>query len=151
MKKLIVMILTLVMVFQFTAFADTNSNEITVIIKGTEIEFDVPPQIINGRTMVPMRKIFETLGARVQWVAEAQLIVATKGSKIMSMSIGNNNLSIVDIMTEDPKNIPLDVPPLIVDSRTLVPARAVSEALNMEVSWDGETRTVTIEDKESLE
>ena len=119
-------------------------DEIAVTINGSAIAFDVPPQIIDGRTMVPMRKIFEQLGASVDWIGELQLILAVKGSKIMAMAIGSDMLSITDNLTNKTKTVTLDVVPQIVDGRTLVPVRAISQALDMDVEWDTATRTVRI-------
>lgn len=144
MKKLLILFLCFVMALPVSAYALEN-DEISVLVGGSKLEFDVQPQIIDGRTMVPMRKIFEALGANVQWVGEANLIIATKGLNIMAMEIGKNTFSVTNIATQETKNIELDVSPVIIDSRTLVPVRAISEALNMKVDWDNETRTVLIE------
>lgn len=144
MKKLFILFLCFVMAFSVSAFALEN-DEISVLVSGNKLEFDVQPQIINGRTIVPMRKIFEALGANVQWVGEANLIIATKDLNIMVMEIGKNTFSVTNIATQETKNIELDVSPVIIDSRTLVPVRAISEALDMNVDWDNETRTVLIE------
>ncbi len=119
-------------------------DEIAVTINGSAIAFDVPPQIIDGRTMVPMRKIFEQLGASVDWIGELQLILAVKGSKIMALAIGSDMLSITDNLTNETKTVTLDVVPQIVDGRTLVPVRAISQALDMDVEWDAAARTVRI-------
>lgn len=141
MKKFLITVLCFITAFSCVSFADSGVN---VIINGNKTEFDVPPKIINNRTMVPMRKIFETLGANVEWVSEAQLIIATKGIKIIAMEIGQNSFSITDITTGVTETVELDVPPQIVDSRTLVPVRAISEALDMNVGWEAETQTVII-------
>lgn len=144
MKKLLILFLCFIMALPVSAFAAEN-DEISVLVSGSKLEFDVQPQIIDGRTMVPMRKIFEALGANVQWVGEANLIIATKGLNIMAMEIGKNTFSVTNIATQETKNIELDVSPVIIDSRTLVPVRAISEALDMKVDWNNETRTVLIE------
>ena len=120
-----------------------DSDAVTVLIDGVVLDTDVPAQIISDRTMVPMRAIFETLGANVSWLEENQAIIATKGSTLIAMKIGVNTLAISSIGGEN-KAVELDVPPQIVDDRTLVPARAISEALGCTVDWDGDTRTVII-------
>lgn len=143
MKKLICLIMALVMVLSCTAvFAD--EPPVTVKIDGEVVEFDVPAQIINDRTMVPMRKIFEVLGANVTWVDSEQMVIATKGTKTVSLVIGFNILSIHDSATGTTEKITLDVPAQLVDSRTLVPARAVSESLDALVDWDEANWTVLI-------
>ena len=122
---------------------ETDPDAVTVFVNGTELVADVPAQIINDRTMVPMRAIFERLGADVSWLQEEQAIFATRGATLIVMKIGVKTLAISTINGEN-KNVELDVPPQIVNDRTLVPVRAVSEALGCTVGWDGETRTVTI-------
>ena len=148
MKKIFAFLAALAMTvsaFGTIVLADENPNPdaVTVLINGVELSSDVPAQIIGDRTMVPMRAIFETLGANVSWIEDKQAIIATKGPTLMAMKIGVNTLSMSTIGGED-KNVTLDVPPQIVNDRTLVPARAISEALGCTVGWDGDTRTVTI-------
>ena len=108
------------------------------------MQFDVPAQIIGDRTMVPMRKIFETFNAQIEWFGETQVIMATRGSVIIVMQIGEPTMNVNDIFTGEAKEITLDVPPCIVGDRTLVPVRAISESLGMDVKWDDLTRTVLI-------
>lgn len=120
-----------------------DPNAVTVMVNGTELIADVPAQIMNDRTMLPMRAIFEKLGANVSWMEKDQAIFATKNTLLVVMRVGSTDLLVSDFNSSD-KNIVLDVVPQIVDGRTLVPVRAVSEALGCTVEWDGETRTVTI-------
>ena len=102
---------------------------ISVFINGVEIEFDVDPVVEDGRVLVPMRTIFENIGADIEWDADTYSITATKEDTAIEMQIGNN------VMTRNDAQISLDVPPRIMDSRTLVPIRAVSEALYAQVHW----------------
>ena len=113
-------------------------ENVRVVLNGEELTFDVPPQIIDNRTMVPMRAIFEALGADVEWDGDTRTVTATQNDTIIIMQINNVVISVND------EDITLDVPPLLVDNRTLVPVRAVAEGLNADVDWDGETRTVII-------
>lgn len=119
-------------------------DEISVKINGSLLSFDVPPQIINGRTMVPMRKIFETLGANVEWNDELKL-ATTKSAKGINMCGAGYRLMYVN---GTPKL--LDVPPMIIGGRTMVPARAISEAMGCDVNWNASTRTVSIVTTEVL-
>ncbi len=127
-------------------------DTVKVIMNGTEMNFDVPPQIINDYTMVPMRAIFEELGYNVEWDGETRSILAINfnNNKCISLIVDNpvllyytydENLSFEEV----PKTIySMNISPMIVNDRTLVPLRAVSEASGADVQWDGETRTVTI-------
>ena len=109
-----------------------------VTLDGRLLSFDVPPQLIDDRTMVPMRKIFEELDADVTWTEDTQTITAVKGDIEIIMQIGNNEITV------NGKSIELDVAPTLVNSRTLVPIRAVSESLNADVQWDDQNKTVII-------
>ncbi len=141
MKKVLAFVMAAVISLSATAvFA---ADEVSVKIDGKDLQTDVPAQIIDDRTMVPMRAIFETLGANVQWAADSQAIFATKGVKLIVMKIGVKALASTVIGGES-QTTELDVAPQIVDDRTLVPVRAISEALDCTVDWDGEARTVII-------
>lgn len=142
MKK-IISIITAVIVM-LSAVGVLAEQIVTVTLNGNPIEFDVPAQIIEDRTMVPMRKIFESLGATVDWIEEQQGIVATKDSKIIVLKIGSDLMVVTDIMTGTQEGITLDVPPQIIDGRTLVPVRAISESLGVAVGWIAETQTVVL-------
>ncbi|MCL2838154.1 MAG: copper amine oxidase N-terminal domain-containing protein [Oscillospiraceae bacterium] len=122
-----------------------NNSEIRVLLNGTPIEFDVPPQIIDNRTMVPFRAIFEALGFDVEWDGEEQSIFVPQRHGAIKLWIDSNVMMIWrDFAEVYEEKITLDVPPMIVDNRALVPLRAVSEAINAEVEWDEDTRTVSI-------
>ena len=114
------------------------ADDIKVYVNGEQIGFDVPPIIENERTLVPMRAIFEALGAEVSWDGETATVTAKKGDDTESITIGSNILYI------NGKGVELDVPAKIVDERTLVPVRAVAESFNANVEWDGETQSVLI-------
>lgn len=122
-------------------FAEETVEEvpITVSVNGSLIEFDQAPIIENGRTLVPMRAIFEALGAKVEWNQEAQTATGEKDGVKISITIGS------DKMTVDGAEKTLDCPAQIVNGRTLVPARAIAEAFGAEVEWDNEARRVVIE------
>lgn len=117
--------------------SDVDSN-ISVNINGMPLSFDVVPRIINDRTMVPMRAIFEALGAEVSWDGELQTITAVRENDTIRLTINEPRIYVNKALKE------LDTAPIIIDDRTLVPVRAVSEALGCTVDWDGETRTVAI-------
>ena len=109
-----------------------------IVVNGEAKELDVPAQIINDRTMVPLRAIFEALGATVEWDQETQTVTSEKGDTKVKLTIGENKIYVNDEAKD------LDVAGQIVESRTLVPARAVAEAYGCKVDWNGETRTVII-------
>lgn len=130
----------LVMLFILNAFTmvSASENDIKVLINEQQIAFDVQPQIIDGRTMVPMRKIFESLGAVVSWDAESKTATGKMGDIVVNVTIDSNVL----FKNGVPKS--LDVAPALIDGRTLVPARAIAESFDCIVDWLAETRTVKI-------
>ena len=114
------------------------ADGIRVMLGGSEIAFDVPPQIINERTMVPLRAIFEALGASVDWDGSTQTVSAKRGDTNITLKINDNTMYV------NSSAVALDSPACIIDERTLVPVRAISEAFGAGVDWDGSTQTVTI-------
>ncbi|MDO5804194.1 MAG: stalk domain-containing protein [Clostridia bacterium] len=120
-----------------------NDENLKVIVNENELKFDQPPYIENGTTMVPMRAIFEVLGASVDYDTETKAITATKGSTVIKLFANS------DTATVNGKEVTLTSPVANKNGTTMVPLRLVSEALGAEVSWDAETKVVTINlDKE---
>ena len=138
-RILVCAMLVLVLGFIPTHVLNANEDEINVIIDGVQVDFDVAPQIIYGRTMVPMRAILEALGATVEWDGDAQTITATTTSGgVINMGIGSNTVIVNN------RRIDMDVAPIISEGRTLIPTRFVAEAMGMHVEWDERTNSVII-------
>lgn len=140
MKK-IIFSLIFSMIFITSAYAD---YDITVKINGKEVETPISSVLINDRTMLPMRAIFENLGAKVTWAEDDKMIFATKDDKFITLKIGEPKMSVQKAESNEFIVVPLDVSPYIEDDYTLVPVRAVAEALDAKVSWIQESRTVEI-------
>lgn len=146
MKRILTLTMVAVLLLGMFSFDVSAQENVSVYIEGKKIEFDVQPQIISGRTMVPMRKIFEQLGATVEWEQGTQTITGKKEDTTIIMKIDNSILSIND------DNSTLDVAPIIIDGRTLVPVRAIAESFGIDVLWYGDIKTVAIySDKGSIE
>ena len=140
MKKFICMIMVLILAIGSTSAL--AANDITLRLDGKVIDCPVPPMIVNDRTMVPFRVIFEALGVDVEWSDALKKVYAISEEKTIILTIGSDKMLInTDILT-------LDAPPFISDGRTLVPARAICEALDCVVGWDGENREVVIRTKD---
>ncbi len=150
MKKILAIFLTLVLSLSCIIVGNA-AEEIVVVINGSVIDFDVPPQIIDDRTMVPVRKAFESLGAKVDWSEEMSLAIATYKTEIITIQIGEMSFSVTNVLTNETRVIKCDVPAQIVDGRTLIPLRAIAEALGKDVKWDGDTRTAYINDMTSAD
>ena len=113
-------------------------NRIQITIDGNLISSDVPPFIEQDRTFVPVRAIFEALGAEVSWDGQTKTVTATKNDTTIQLKIGIKEINVNGTTTT------LDVSPQIISDRTMVPVRAVSEGFGCAVGWDGQTKTVTI-------
>ncbi|NLO22423.1 MAG: SH3 domain-containing protein [Syntrophomonadaceae bacterium] len=118
-----------------------SSQNPVVYLDGKKLSFDVEPIIENSRTMVPIRAIFEALGAKVEWDNDTRTVTAVKGSTTVVLPIGSTK------PTVNGQVWPLDVAAKISQSRTLAPLRFVGEALGSTVSWEAATRTVSISSK----
>ena len=145
MKKLLSRILTAGIIASCISLPVFADDGIKVTVDGQRLQFDVEPQIINDRTMVPMRAIFEKLGAEVDYIAEEKAVLSKKDGKILKLVINSNTMTALDAETNSVLNeVALDAPATIIDGRTLVPVRAVAEGLNCEVQWEKDTKTVVI-------
>ena len=114
------------------------NSEIAVKFNDEWITFDVEPTLMNDRTMVPFRAIFEALGCTVSWNDDTQTASGTRNGVKISLPIGEK------VANVNGKGQALDQPAVVVNDRTLVPLRFVSEALNADVEWDGDSNTVFI-------
>lgn len=114
------------------------TEDIGVSVNNQKLYFDVQPALINSRTLVPMRAIFEALGASVSWDDESQTAEGVLGGTTVKVTI--NSL----IMYKNGEEIELDAPAAIINDRTLVPVRAISEAFGAKVGWDNNTKRVTV-------
>jgi hypothetical protein len=107
-------------------------------IDGSVSEMDVAPVIIDGRTLVPVRFISEALDAQVLWDGETKNATVIQGKRWINLWPGD------DLMVVDGKRVDLDVAPQIINGRTMLPLRAVSQALDLNVHWDSGTRQITL-------
>lgn len=111
---------------------------VSVVVDGNTVEFDQPAIIEDSRVLVPFRGVYEALGAEVSWNADENKVTAVKGDTVVNITIGENALYKNDTKLET------DVPAVIKNGRTLVPLRAVSEAMDNAVAWNADTKTVLV-------
>ena len=121
-----------------TTPASTSGTSPKVYLDNQLLSFEVPAIIENGRTLVPLRAIFEAMGAQVDWNDSTRTVVATKPGTRVILALG----SIAP--TVNGKTWNLDVPAIIKNNRTLAPLRFVGEAFGGKVSWDDASKTVHI-------
>lgn len=141
LRKAIAMALTFGIISSTAVMAQ---NEIKVYVDEKQVEFDVKPIIYEERTLVPLRAIFEALGAEVAWNQDTKTASAVRGDDTVSIIIDSKQLF------KNNKAVELDVPAMIVDERTLVPVRAISESFDCDVQWDGAAQTVMIYTKDEI-
>ena len=141
MKKFVAMLLTATSLFMATA-AIAADNEPAVYLNGEQMTFDVNPFIEDDRTLVPMRAIFEAVGADVQW-DEADRTVHAIREKDGEVSLVSLQIDSAAAFVNSAAHT-LDVPAKIVDDRTFVPLRFVIESLGEKVEWDGDNYAVRI-------
>ncbi|NPV26107.1 MAG: hypothetical protein HPY81_01360 [Firmicutes bacterium] len=103
-----------------------------------EVKLDVSPQLVEGRTLVPLRFVAEAFGAEVFWNGQTQGITVQRGQQMVTLQIGNLQARV------NGREVCLDVPPQLVKDRTLIPVRFVAEALGAEVDWEATSRRVVI-------
>ncbi|MCI5605633.1 MAG: copper amine oxidase N-terminal domain-containing protein [Clostridia bacterium] len=114
-------------------------TEVTVTVDGQDVKFkDQDPVIIEGRTLVPVRGVFEALGAEVEWIGETRQVLVKSPDTEVQLTLDSNQY----FVNGEAKY--LDVPASLINDRTMVPVRAISESLGCSVEWDGNTNTVII-------
>ena len=147
-KQILCFLLLLTLFMSLFCLSSMAGDEISVIIDGTKVEFDVPPMMQNDRVFVPLRKIGEALGAVVGWEEETQTVTFSKGDITNVLVVGERTA--VKNSAEGTETLQMDVAPFIINDRTLVPIRIITEALGGKVDWNGATKEVTlsINDKE---
>lgn len=164
MRKIhiLIIIVMIAMLMTNTAFAEnqflvkTNENAlraryVNILIDGNKPQMDAPAIILGDRTLVPVRFIAEQVGADVEWIAESRSVVVTYQDKVMIMGIDSDRVHVGNEIKKLDKN---STPRLVTfpkltdypnaDSRTMVPARFISEILGFEVEWDPNTYTVSV-------
>jgi len=121
------------------AFAQSDQDHIRVVVDGQRVHFgDMQPREINGRVMVPLRGVFEKMGAHVDWDSASQTVTAFKEGSKVQITIGQLDASV------NGESIRLDVPARLTDGVTMVPLRFITEALGGYVGWDQVGREVDI-------
>ncbi|MGB8954886.1 MAG: ABC transporter substrate-binding protein [Tumebacillaceae bacterium] len=119
--------------------------DISVHVDGRKQHYDVAPYLKDDRTLVPLRGIFESLGANVQWDAATDTITATKGDRTVRLRIGSR------IVMLNGQQVELEAPPEVTDGRTMVPIRLISQALGADVKWDSLFNAVRITSADRLD
>ncbi|MFZ5968612.1 MAG: phosphate ABC transporter substrate-binding protein PstS family protein [Bacillota bacterium] len=113
-------------------------KEITVMVNGKKVAFDVKPYIQDNRTMVPARQILEALGLTLNWDEKTKKVTAKSGSTAVELIVGSKTAK------KDGKSIALDAAAQNINGRVIVPLRFIAENFGAKVDWNPSTQTVTI-------
>lgn len=117
---------------------DYNAKPIYLKINGQSVSTSMPPIVFGESTLVPAREVFEVLGAKVDWY-DAQKIIKITGNNInISLKI-DSNAALVNGVSKQ-----LDVPAMLINDKTMIPIRFVSEQLGYKVDWSDTDRVITI-------
>ncbi|WP_019227322.1 beta-propeller domain-containing protein [Sedimentibacter sp. B4] len=135
MKKIFILSVVFIFCFTFAAFAE---DCVTVYVDNEKVDFDVNPFIEGGRTLVPLRGVFEKLGARVDWNKNIQEVVIKDDNNEIQMLLNKNKVMVNGEIKD------IDVATMMINSRTFAPLRFISENLGHDVRWDGSTNSVYI-------
>jgi len=159
-KKSIVMVLSILLVTisptftlaqsihyetPFDGIDYSRSDHIRIFIDGQELELDVAPRISGGRTLVPMRAIFEEFGLTVNWNEEDRTVTGEGVGLIVKFGIDSNQATVNGLVHT------LDTPAMIVDGRTMVPLRFLSEVLGYNVVWVGDSQMILLSKEPIIE
>lgn len=121
-----------------------DASAINLVVSGNAIECDQAPVIVEGRTLIPLRAVAESVGAEVEWVAETKTVEIDNALLGAKLAIGSNELELTNKLTNTTETKEIDVPAQIINDRTMVPVRAVAENFGLDVDWDQDTRTVFV-------
>lgn len=116
-----------------------NAASIKINIDGQNVTYSQPAIVKDNRTLVPLRGIFEDLGADVKWDQKTKTVNAVRGNTNVKLTIGSKNAMV------NGQAKALEVPAQVINNSTLVPLRFISESLGASVGWDAGSKTITIE------
>lgn len=128
--------------------AAADDTSVNIIYNGQLLTYtDAVPENINDRIMLPFRAVLESMGADVDYDDASRLVTASRKDTTIKFTLEDDTIYV----TKDGQNseIKLDVPMIIKNDRTLVPIRFISNALGMQVGWDGDCQTVFVVDADS--
>lgn len=115
-----------------------GNDEIKVFVQGEKPTFDVKPVTENGRTLVPIRAISESLKAEVTWDNATAIATIKKGETVIELRPGFDEAKV------NGKTVKLDVPAMAVNGRIMVPLRFLSESFIAKVGYDSATKIITV-------
>jgi len=122
-----------------TGTAQMSIGQRSMTVNGQQVSIDSAPIQRGGSTYVPIKYVLDTFGGQAQWNSSAQRITVIRGGVLIDLTVGQKKYVV------NGKSKTTDVVPIVLDGRTLVPLRLVSEQLGLTVKWEQNTKTVTIQ------
>ena len=139
LKKLFTAMAVTCCAFALTGvIANAENDVVSVTVDNVAVEFDQNPIIIDGHTLVPVRAVFEQAGATVSWDQPTQTATITKDEYIVTIKYGES------VMYKNGQPIALEQPADVINNRTMIPVRAIAEAMDFAVTWDGHHSLILI-------
>ncbi len=148
MRNLLKTVLFSLLCMLIVSVTVSATDDAKVLVNGEYIEMDQKPIFEDDRILIPVRAVGEALNCKVKWNHDTQTVTLNNGATELKITIGKTEMSKINI-SRNPIDIPieLEVPAFIENGRTMLPLRAVSEALFLDVNWNEEERTVVINNK----
>ncbi|GFN22034.1 stalk domain-containing protein [Thermanaeromonas sp. C210] len=138
-KRILLLIFVALAVLILTSIP---AHALEVVVQDEKIEFEVAPQLDNGRAFVAVRPVAAKLGAQVVWSPSARTVTVTRGDINLVLAVGGTTAYLND------QPVQLEIPSRIVEGRTLVPVRILAELLGENIIWDASEQGIYIGDRE---
>ena len=137
-KKCLAFLLSIIFLLSFASSVSAASERIILRVDFVSVDCDVPPRIVDGRTMIPARALFEDLGAVVSWSEAKKQVTIDYNNRVIVLQVDNDTAKIDGVSKE------MDVPAQIIQDRTFIPVRFVAENLGFDVKWDPKSYIVDL-------
>ena len=116
-----------------------NKERVYLYVNSKQVEnLPLEPIILNDYTLVPARESFEKIGASVTWIKDTEQVQIVYKDMVVLMKINDNNATVNGQLFN------MSIPPKLINSKTMIPVRFVSEAMGLTVNWDNNTRIINI-------
>ena len=125
-------------IFAAGAAVHAEEDQVTVLVDNVQVVFDQLPVIQEGHTMVPIRAVFEQAGAEVTWDQPTQTATIASGNYTVTIKYGDT------AMYKNGERIELEAPATMINDRVMIPVRAIAEAMDFAVTWDGHHSMVLV-------
>ncbi|SHK43999.1 N-acetylmuramoyl-L-alanine amidase family protein [Desulforamulus aeronauticus] len=142
MKKRYLLSGLLILCWLFSFPVAGLAKEPALVINDKVVKTDVSPQIIDGRMMIPLRVVSESLGAKVNWLNQEKTVTIEANQKTLKLKVNTKIAYVND------QSLTIDAPPKLIQNRTFVPLRFIGENLDSDVIWDQEKYQAIIKARE---